>query len=374
MELEWWVILLIVVGAFIAFLLLVKLVLYTCVYKTNPFLRNITGKVIIVTGGTSGVGRTAVVNLVRQGAAVIFTGRSADVVKNEVLPEISAAVDPKSGQNIVEELRQGKWDDSGNFSSKVLYFRKVDFGSLKDVKRFGDWVVSEKFAVDSLLNNAGLIQDTYKETADKIEWTIGVNHLSHMLLTDILLKSMSTEGRVVNVASMVHNSVDKEPGTKMDWKLYFEPDKATYNKFQVYSRSKLANVLFTDGLQGYFDRQGLQFKATSLHPGVVRTNFLGSLNACLRCMACCMWPFLWVLMKSPDQGAETSLYCIHQPFTEQQKAGYYSNCGISKKNVNVTAENAESFMKASAEYLQKVGFPLVHLNGQVVNSQPTKMP
>jgi retinol dehydrogenase-12 len=374
MELEWWAILLIVVGSFVALLLTIKLVLYTCVYKTNPFSRNIKGKVVIVTGGTSGVGRTAILNLVKQGAVVIFTGRSGETVKTEVLPEILAAIDPKSDQSTIEAINRGKWDEGGNFSSGPVKFRRVDFSSLGDVKRFAEWVIGEKYSVDTLLNNAGLIVDAYKETADKIEWTIGVNHFSHLLLTDMLMKSFAEESRVINVSSMVHNSVDKTPGMKFDWKTYFEPEKATYSNIDVYSRSKLANVFFTDGLQSYFDRLSLPYKATSLHPGVVRTNFFSNLNGCVRCVAGCMMPILWIFMKSPDQGAETSLYCVHQPFAEQQKAGYYSNCGLSKKNPNVTPENVQSFMKASAEHLLKAGYPLLHLHWQSSNPAPVTLP
>jgi retinol dehydrogenase-12 len=231
------------------------------------------GKHVAITGPTAGIGRTASLELARQGARLTLLCRSPQKAA-ELRDEIVAA---------------------GGLTPSVVIMDMADLGS---VRRAGEQLAAESGPLHVLLNNAGVINTSRKETIDGFEQTLAVNHFAPFLLTGLLLPRLqSTPGaRIVNVASGAHAFV-KSMG--------FDDMQATesYKTFREYGRSKLANILFTRRLARLL--QGRDVTVNCLHPGAVATS-LGTQNSGIisRNLPRLLKPFF----RSPAQGAQSSIY------------------------------------------------------------------
>src|SRR3990167_3880860 len=339
----------------------------------NPRL---TSSTVIVTGGSSGIGKATVNELLLRGSRVIFTGRDVNAVKNECIPEFlksfstyraenldKKGVDPQVLLKWEKEVMDGTWDESGNYTSKRLWFRRVDFSDLNQIQKFADWVKSEHSEIYALVNNAGGVFYSYMTTVHDLEWTISVNHLSHHLLTDLLFPKLCPDGRIVNVASYM-SEIDaasklKEP---LDFDLFFYPKPAEYKSFTAYSLSKLANVLFARGVQSIIRSQSSKIISVSLHPGTVRTNFMNRGGKVLALLAIVMSPFIDAVFKTNQEGVQTTLHCLTAESDQLVPGGYYSDCRHRQGNKIVTEDNSRAFLAASARLLQKTtGRPLSSL-------------
>lgn len=204
-------------------------------------------KVIAITGANSGIGKEAAVTLATWGATVIMGARS------EIRGAAARAeVERRSKSDRVELV-------------------SLDLASFDSIHGFADAVRDRHSRLDVLLNNAGGVLSTRSVTREGFESTIGVNHLGHVLLTDLLLDRLeSTAGatgdptRIVNVASIAHR------GGKLRFDdLQFE--RRAYSGTVAYNQSKLANVLFTMELARRLDPEVVT--ANCCHPGPVRTGF-----------------------------------------------------------------------------------------------------
>jgi NAD(P)-dependent dehydrogenase (short-subunit alcohol dehydrogenase family) len=365
-----------ILGGTILFFLLCKLIMWQCVYKENRYNLDLKGKHMLVTGGTAGIGLATVIALLEKGAMVIFTGRSEKAVKDTVISQLVQALEARvketagKGDQYVsmendtlranlQSLKSGKWDGEGNFVSESVNFRKTDFSDLTAVKRLGDWVVQTRVRLACLINNAGGFFGEFKETAQRLEWTQGVNHFSHHYLTELLLPQLEEEGRIINLSSQAHKGALNRKGRIEDWTNFMSRPKQGYNSWEQYCVSKLSNTLFTEAVQPLLDRKGLRVKIVSLHPGVVRSNFFEAVG--FNCLQTLLWPFKWVFMKSLHQGIQTTLHCVHAPFDLLAGAGYYDNCSEGSKNLSVTRENADEFLRLSTAKLEST------LNVQFVN-------
>ncbi len=209
---------------------------------TTENIPDLTGKVIIVTGGNSGLGYESVKAFAEKGAEVILASRSVE-----------------KGELAKKEIGEVK----GNIS--VLKLDLMDFSSIKSFAlKF-----KEKYKrLDVLLNNAGIMTTPYFLTKDGLEAQMGTNHFGHFALTGLLFGLIkNTPGsRIVNVSSMAHKQ------GKMDFNnLLFENGKG-YSPIKSYGRSKLANLLFTYELQRRMEASGIKSIAVAAHPGVSNTN------------------------------------------------------------------------------------------------------
>ena len=158
-----------------------------------------------------------------------------------------------------------------------------------------------------------------RESVDGIEMTWALNHLGYFLLTDLLLDTLkaSAPARVVNVASEAHRMVG---GINFDDVEF----KKSYRSFQVYSQSKLANILFTRELARRLDGSGVT--ANCLHPGFVATNFTTGTG-----------PTFWIFRQmarllaiTPEDGARTTIYLASSPEVEGATGGYYAKSRPAK--------------------------------------------
>lgn len=236
------------------------------------------GKVVLVTGGTGGIGKATAIGLAALGARVGITGR--DLARTErVAAEIRAA----SGNPAVDPFA-------------------ADLSSQAEVRRLAVGVLDAYPRLDVLVNNVGGFWAHRHPTADGLERTFAVNHLASFLLTNLLLDRLkaSAPARVVTVSSHV----------QAEGRIDFDDLQGArdYSGQRAYSQSKLANIMFTNELSRRLEGSGVT--ATSLHPGFVRTDFGAEDQArFFSIISHVVRPFL----KTPEHGARTSIYLASSP-------------------------------------------------------------
>ena len=198
---------------------------------------------------------------------------------------------------------------------EVMELDLADFGS---IRRFADDYLARHERLDVLVNNAGLVLTSRRETVDGFETTFGVNHLGPFLLTQLLLDRIraSAPARVVVVSSHAHKSARK--GLDFD---DLQSDNG-YSGFRVYGRTKLANIYFTRELARRLEGTGVT--ANALHPGFVASRFgrdgdsgrMGDVAMALG------RPFAI----SAEKGARTSIYLATSPDVADVTGGYFYKC------------------------------------------------
>ncbi len=247
------------------------------------------GKVVLITGATGGIGKETAYGLARMGATVIGVGR--DPQKTEaVCVEIAAAT-----------------------QNHNVHFLNADLFSLAQVRRLAADVGRRYDRLDALINNAGSMFWDFGVSADGLERTFALNHLSHFVLTSALQKMLeaSAPSRIVHVSSGAHyfaGSVSRAPR-----KSYH-----TWEAFTVYAESKLANILYSNELARRLEGTGVTSNA--LHPGFVRTGF-GKGDAWYTSQSMALLQRVGAI--SPEQGALTSLYLAASPEVQGVSGKYF---------------------------------------------------
>jgi len=234
------------------------------------------GKVCVVTGASSGIGRAAALELAERGATVVL------ICRNE-----------ERGTPALDEIeRRG---GSGNATLLT-----ADLSSQRQVREVAAAFLERFDRLDVLINNAGVAGwGTRLVSEDGLEATFAVNHLAPFLLTDLLLDRLkaSAPARVVTVSSAAHKS------TSLDFDDL--QGERRYSGFGAYSRSKLANILFTQELSRRLEGTGVT--ANCLPPGVVATGIFRNLPGWMRVL------FTSPFFLSPEKGADTLLYLATAP-------------------------------------------------------------
>ena len=231
---------------------------------------DVAGAHVLVTGGTSGIGRAAATELAARGATVMITAR-----------------DQQKGRQTAAAIRAAAGVDVG--------VGLLDLSSLESVRRFAAEFLATHDRLDVLVNNAGTMTGRRMETVDGLEWTFGVNHVGPFLLTALLTDRLvsSAPARVISVSSEVHRSVKRG--------LDFTDLQMTrgWSAQKAYAASKLATVLMTVELDRRLAGRGV--KARAVHPGVVATNFGKGPEG--RWLMKAMMSALAPLLKKPTDGA-----------------------------------------------------------------------
>lgn len=255
---------------------------------TQANAKPLAGKVALVTGANTGIGRVTAVELAQQGAQVFLACRSAERT-----------------QAVLEEIRA----QPGGGSAEFLPLELGDFAS---VRQCAQTFLARGLPLHLLVNNAGLA-GARGHTKEGFELAFGVNHLGHFLLTQLLLDRVkaSAPARIVTVASKAHY---RAPG--IDWQAVRAPTR-TLTALREYAVSKLANVLFSAELGRRLAGSGVTTYA--LHPGVVATEVWRSVPQ----------PFAWLMklaLISAEQGARTTLHCATAAAAAAETGLYYNEC------------------------------------------------
>lgn len=203
----------------------------------------IEGKVAVVTGANSGLGKETAKALASKGAHVILASRN------------------------LEKGNQAREDILKDIPKASLQVKILNLGSLKSITQFSDEVKKEYQSLDYLVNNAGLMAMPESRTEDGFETQFGVNHLGHWALTGNLLPILkkSDKARIVTVTSSAHHLIARIN--------FNDPHmRNKYNSWNAYSQSKLANYYFALGLHQIFKKADAPIMSLLAHPGFSKTN------------------------------------------------------------------------------------------------------
>jgi NAD(P)-dependent dehydrogenase (short-subunit alcohol dehydrogenase family) len=274
------------------------------------------GKRVLITGANSGIGKEAAVALAAQGAQIVMLCRSR-----------------QRAEAALAEIIQR----SGNDQIEIVL---ADFASLASVAQAAETINQRYQRIDVLLNNAGAYFSTRETSQDGYEMTFAVNHLAPFLLTKLLLPTLeaSTPARIINVSSDAHRF------TGMNFKQLHNPSR--YQGLIVYSRSKLANVLFTYALAEQLKDRNITVNA--LHPGVIASNFAAGGSDVFAFIIESVRRF----MITPEQGAQTSIYLASSPEVAQTTGKYFEK---SKER----RSSAASYDRASQQQLWQLSEELI---------------
>ena len=245
------------------------------------------GKVVVITGATSGIGRIAAERLAAQGARMIIVAR-----------------DQRRAERTLGRLREIA-------PGKKHQAHIADLSSLDQTKLVGDRIVAEEPRIDVLINNAGNIFLTRAVTRDGLERTFALNHMAYFVLTQALRERLiaSSPARIVSTSSTAHQGMN----------LDFDDLQSAegYRGLKVYGRSKLANILFTREIARRLVGTGVT--ANCFHPGAVATRFGESSGG----FAGLAIPFLRPFFFSPEKGADTLVYLASSLEVEKTTGEYF---------------------------------------------------
>lgn len=285
-----------------------------------------SGKICIVTGATSGIGKATALGLAQQGAAVIVVGRN-----------------PQKGADTVNKIK----NKTGNPSVK---FMLADLSSQKDILRLAEQFKSSYQRLDVLVNNAGGKFLSRQETVDGNEMTFALNHLAYFLLTNLLMEPLKASGkaRIINVSSGAHGGCSE---------IHF--DDLQFQKGYVgkiaYAQSKLANLLFTYELARRLKGTGITVNA--VHPGGVITNFCKN-NGWISWAKHVTAHLMERNLIGPTEGAKTSVYLSSSPDVEGVSGKYFFNLkAVHSSKASYDEDSAKRLWNVSLEltglYVQK---------------------
>ena len=236
---------------------------------------NLNNKTIVISGATNGIGKAAAVELSKKNPRLLFTYRNQKLA-DQLLSEI---------KNLSPDTQ--------------VHSVYCDFSNQDSIKKCADEINNLCEKIDLLINNAGVVNTSYRETNEGIENTFAVNHLGYFLFTNLLLNKLKGENetRIINVSSAAHAFVKKMQWEDINYKSNFGQG------LRCYGQSKLANLLFTRYLAIKLSTENISVNA--MHPGGVNTS-LGSQNKAWysKPLRLILKPFF----RSPLKGAESIIY------------------------------------------------------------------
>lgn len=278
-----------------------------------------TKKIILVTGGTSGIGKETVRGLAALGHTVIFTAR-----------------DKNKGQETKKEIV----DDTKN---EQVDFLICDLSSFASIRKFADEFKTRHEKLNVLINNAGVLPHDRAESKDGIELNLAVNFLAPFLLSNLLLPLLKagSPSRIVNVSSTVHT----------EGRIYFDDleSKKSFDRYHAYGQSKLALILWTKKMANELKEDKITINC--LHPGVIGTEMTMQYVREMNPLAAFLFRMTFVTAK---KGAETSIYLAISDEVSMISGEYF----VKKKAVKSSPESydmvvAEKLCSLAEEYVKK---------------------
>jgi len=276
---------------------------------------NLTGKRILVTGVSAGLGVETARSLAAHGAQVV-----------------GAARDLNKAKAATEQVRKDAAVNGGSFGQVEL-----DLANLKSVRACADWLLAKGEPLDVVIANAGVMATPFGHTADGFETQFGTNHLGHFVLVNRIASLIRKGGRLINLSSAGHrfSNVDLQDPN-------FE--RTPYDPLVAYGRSKTANILFAVAFDRRHRKRGV--RAAAVHPGVIQTelgryadpsqiqNSVEQMNKQLAAEG--KAPFQW---KTIPQGAATSIWAAVVAPADEVGSRYCADCHVGPivpENVAIT--------------------------------------
>ncbi len=275
-------------------------------------------KIALVTGSTEGLGKATAIGLAKNKFTVVLIARNKE-----------------KGELVKREITQL----TGNSNIDILY---CDLSSLKSVRELADKFNSTYTKLDVLINNAGVMLMKRQQTSDGLEKTFEVNHLSHFLLTNLLLDKLklSEQGRIINVSAF---------GYKMaKFNVNELAKREKYNGMQSYVNSKLCNLYFTFELAERL--KGTKVTVNAYHPGIAKTKFGSENGGIVKLISAISAPFVL----TPEKATQTAVYLATDASLANVSGKFYTKLKVINdiKPIGLNKENRESLWKLSENLIK----------------------
>ena len=266
------------------------------------------GKTVLITGANAGIGKETAIDLARRGARVIMACR-----------------DMKRGEDALNDVAE-------KTGSSKLVLKQLDLASLASVRALAEDINNTEPELNVLINNAGvMVPSELQRTQDGFEIQMGVNHLGHFLLTNLLIDLLksSQPSRIVVVSSMAHSSA-----TSSSFNFENMNSEKYYSKWDAYCQSKLANILFTRELAKRLEGTGVT--ANSLHPGAIKTELQRHIGT----FEYMVFQVLYLFFKTPTEGAQTNIHLAVCEEVEGVSGLYFSDCKVKEPSKGAQDDEA----------------------------------
>ena len=320
------------------FIILVFLVLWTLIANwyngpATELTHSMKDKVVVITGGSRGIGFETTKDLLRQGATVIMASRDA-VQANKAIETIG-----------------------NNTHKSRCIFMHLDLTDYENINQFVEEIKSKYGKIDILINNAGSCFRNFT-MSDGIELTYFTNHLGHLILSCLLLDDFNPKGRIINVVTTKYKRVWKSTLEKFtsNSNLDFSYNRKGYDWMKTYILSKLAGVHLAQYLGDYCTNQKKDIKVVSLHPGFINNHFFREIEK-----NSIYWfirdffqtPFRWLIFKDNVMGAQTTLHCCYMEWEKLSNGGYYRDCHYEQLTSIGLLDNAQKLIAFDKAIIEK---------------------
>lgn len=294
--------------------------------KSIPMVSQPRDKIVIVTGANTGIGYETAKFIAMMGCHVIIACRSEERARNAI-------------QRMNEEFRREKESGTANIiqdDALDVEFMKCDLASLKSTKAFIEAFKAKYKRLNVLICNAGVYSPHQVTTEDNYDLTYQVNYLSHFLIVAHLLPTLKNSGddaRIVLVSSEAHRMAKG-----------FDPDYAAgkipreYDGFKMYSKTKLYQIMQMYSIDKLIEKTLIEI--CCVHPGFVKSELFREEHSCgFSCIKCCCTCLC--RMKTPHQGASTSIYAAITPELNGFSRAYYVQSKAAPKWPSSDSRNEE---------------------------------
>lgn len=289
-------------------------------FEPDRDIPDLSGKVILVTGANSGIGRETALQLAKHNPSRIFVGARSQ----------------QKAEEAIEQIKQALPDTA---SSVSLTFLQLDLSSFQNIKTAVETFRASSDRLDILINNAGIMGTPPGQTEEGYEIQFGTNHMGHALLTRLLLPVLkqtaaaaetNADVRVIFLSSALESTAPKT-GYESDSTL--KTNMEDFSTWTRYGQSKLANIHYARALS----QRNPEIKFVSLHPGVVETNltteFISGLNWLTSAALKFVKGFITV---GVGEGTLTSLWAATSP--DAESGVFYHPVGVTGKDTKLAKD------------------------------------
>lgn len=286
---------------------------------------DMTGKVVIITGANSGIGKETALELLEKGAKVVFASRDAELALSAI-------------NNIPDKHREN------------AVFIKLDLCNFESILAFVDKFKSRFPTFDILINNAGRIVD-HRSIVDNIEQTLYTNHIGNVILTSMLIDSINPNGKIINVSSEAYSFINQRQFEEFLTDVNCE--RSSYNFLTRLSITKLANVFHAIQLDKFLTNRKKEVKTASLNPGRVASPAIYKFeNWMLQVLVRIFLPLIYLTSKDCKMGAQTTLHVVYMDYDKLNSGAYFDDCKEVK--LNDVARSEQNMWKLSQKVSELV--------------------